>query len=147
MKTIWGKLNHFTPQENWGDPDKMNGALLLLLDKVREHFDCPVVIHCGYEESGHASNSQHYLGNAVDFHFITSMSIAEQYYALEEFLAAFQVSEHVGVGVYPQWNSPGFHLDVRGTKARWGAWYNDLGTQVYGSIPQTFNAKGEHHGR
>lgn len=146
MNTIWDRLKHFSPQENWGDAEKMNGSLLWLLDAVREHFGCPVVIHCGYQESGHASNSQHYLGNAADFHLVTPMPLEEQYSALEEFLYSLQTNDHVGLGVYPQWNSPGFHLDVRGTKARWGAWYNDLGKQVYGSISHAFDA-GENHGR
>jgi uncharacterized protein YcbK (DUF882 family) len=136
MTTIWDRLRHFSPQENWGDPEKMNGALLWLLDEVREHFGCPVVIHCGYDEAGHAVNSQHYLGNAVDFHFVTEMPFSQQYQELENFLFGLQLHNHVGLGVYPQWNRPGFHLDVRGIQARWGAWYNDLNKQVYGSVAQ-----------
>ena len=37
-----------------------------------------------------------------------------------EALNDLQVAEKVGFGIYPDWNSPGFHLDARGEWARWG---------------------------
>jgi hypothetical protein len=30
------------------------------------------------------------------------------------------LEEICGLGIYPDWAHPGFHLDLRGYKARWG---------------------------
>ncbi len=117
---IWHKLQYFEKNENWGDPDKMSGLLLLLLDNIRRYYVRPFLIHCGYDESGHSTNSQHYLGNAVDFHIESGESFSTQIDKVVRILDWFQVSDRVGFGIYLDWNNPGFHLDVRGTKARWG---------------------------
>jgi uncharacterized protein YcbK (DUF882 family) len=82
------------------------------------------VIHCGYENGGHASGSRHYTGDAVDFH-INGMNFSE---AMDSLLKALhetdffgkKAAEYVGLGIYPDWNTPGFHLDIRGYSARWG---------------------------
>ena len=116
---IWSRLKHFDKKENWGDPDKMNGFLLLLLDGICHTYDRPFVIHCGYAEDGHSTGSQHYLGNAVDFHIEGGEYYSIQIEKMLRILEWFQVSDRVGLGIYPDWNYPGFHLDGRGTKARW----------------------------
>jgi uncharacterized protein YcbK (DUF882 family) len=121
---IWKNLRYFTEKEKWGDADKMNPVLLLLLDNLRKKVGKPFVIHCGYEEGGHASGSRHYTGDAVDFH-INGMSFPE---AMDSLLKALhetdffgkKAAEYVGLGIYPDWNTPGFHLDIRGYSARWG---------------------------
>jgi len=115
MTEIWDTLKHFSKDEAWGKPQKMNGLLLLLLDKIRELTGWPIIVHCG-TQGRHVKKSQHYLGNAVDFHFKTDVPLKEQVLKLLEILKVLQVDERVGLGVY-KW---GFHLDVRGTKARWG---------------------------
>jgi len=117
---IWHKLQHFKPNENWGDPGKMNGLLLLLIDGIRHTYDRPFKIHCGYDESGHTTNSQHYLGNAIDFHIEGGEYYPTQIDKILKILDWYQVSDKVGLGIYPDWAHQGFHLDVRGTKARWG---------------------------
>jgi len=117
---IWKHLKHFTPDENWGDPDKINGLLLLLLDALRDRWSAPFSVHCAYDLSGHLDKSEHYLGNAVDFHIDDGESFALQISVMEHFLEGLQVAGHCGLGIYPGWNKPGFHLDVRGAKARWG---------------------------
>lgn len=52
---IWNKLKNFKKTENWGNPDKMNGSLLLLLDEItsrvkkaatEEEEAASCVIHC-----------------------------------------------------------------------------------------------------
>ena len=117
------KLKHFHPEEpGWkGNFHKVNGLLLLLLDALREEIGHPFVVHCAYETGGHSPNSQHYLGNAVDFH-IEGLSFPEAIERMEEALERLQVADRVGFGIYPDWNNPGFHLDVRnvGRKVRWG---------------------------
>lgn len=116
---IFKRLEFFTKEERWGDPERVNGALLLTLDALRRRIGLPFVIHCAYKRGGHAQNSQHYLGNAVDFH-IEGIAFPQALALLELALAEHNLSEHVGLGIYPEWHTPGFHLDVRGTKARWG---------------------------
>ncbi len=126
--SVWGKVKHFHPGENWGDKNKVNGLLILLLDKITDrvkdycwkHYKkiSPCVIHCAYETSGHSPNSQHYIGNAADFHF-ENIPASEAYRIITEVLREFQAEGFVGLGVYPDWHKPGFHLDVRGYKARW----------------------------
>ncbi|MCD8568847.1 MAG: D-Ala-D-Ala carboxypeptidase family metallohydrolase [Geovibrio sp.] len=121
---IWKNLKYFTENEKWGKAERMNPALLLLLDRLREKVGRPFVIHCGYEEGGHASGSRHYKGDAADFH-IEGMKFPE---AVDSLLKALHGTEilgqvsaaYVGLGIYPDWNTPGFHLDIRGYSARWG---------------------------
>jgi len=117
---IWEKLKWFIKGEAWGNPDEMNGCLLLLLDAVREIVGQQFVIHCGYETEGHTPSSQHYLGNAVDFHILTTIPFQRQIDIMEATLNELQVADVVGLGLYPDWQNPGFHLDIRGNKARWG---------------------------
>lgn len=116
---IWNRLKYFSEGENWGDPRKINGLLLLLLEAIRDILKMPIVIHCG-TQGKHVKNSQHYLGNAVDFHIVTNLPYRVQVKVMESILEGLQVDDRVGFGIYPEWNHPGFHLDVRGERARWG---------------------------
>jgi uncharacterized protein YcbK (DUF882 family) len=124
---IWSQLKYFKKEERnhrdlpaWGDPDKMNGVILLIMDRVRHASGWPVIVHCGYEKAGHVKASQHYKGNAVDFHFKTDTPFRIQAEAVIDILRELQVSEFVGLGIYPSWINKGFHLDCRGHRARWG---------------------------
>jgi len=119
MRKIWDRLRYFSPDENWGEYWRINGTLLLLLDNLRDLWQAPFVIHCG-TQGKHVQHSFHYKGMAVDFHIATNESFFIQVIKTLELLAGLQVDEFVGLGVYPQWNHPGFHLDVRGYRARWG---------------------------
>lgn len=117
--SMFVELPNFSVQESWGHPAKMNGALLLTLQALRTYIDKPFVIHCAYDTKGHSESSQHYIGNAVDFH-IVGLTFAEAILEIEEAITYLQLRDFIGLGIYPDWNSPGFHLDLRGTKARWG---------------------------
>lgn len=116
---MWDHLKHFNRNEKWGDPDRINGLLLLTLDKLREMINRPFVIHNAYSLSGHSEKSQHYIGNAVDFH-IENADFRLACNTMITCLSDLQIAHKVGLGIYPDWNCPGFHLDVRGTMARWG---------------------------
>ena len=136
--SIWSKLKHFNQTENWGNPLKVNGSLLLLLDKIADNVRkyawqkykviTPCIIHCAYARSGHCTNSQHYKGNAVDFHFM-GISAKEAYEVILQTLKNYQMINFVGLGVYPDWFHKGFHLDVRGYKARWSR-INNIYTDI-----------------
>lgn len=83
----------------------MDFGLLKRLDALREFVSYPIIIHCGYASDGHVKDSQHYLGRAVDFH-IKNVSLINQYLMAERFI-------FTGIGIYPDWNNPGLHCDVR----------------------------------
>ena len=101
----WETIKYFKSSENFGDPSKMSYILLLTLDNLREFIGVPIVIHCGYETDGHSENSYHYKGMAVDCH-ATKIDLYDFYFAATRF------SFH-GIGIYPLWNNPGLHLDIR----------------------------------
>lgn len=120
---IWQHLNHFTPDEPWGDPAKMNGLLLLLIGALRDNWpsaDPKFIVHCGYDLSGHMDKSLHHTADAVDYHVIDGRPFPTQILVMEGLLLDFQVSHRVGLGIYPCWNNPGFHLEIRERAPRWG---------------------------
>lgn len=107
----WHTLRHFTRGE-WGPgdaPERVAWDLVRLMDDVREAAGVPITIHEAWAESGHAPKSYHYTGLACDFHFKPDddFRAADQYDLLSEFL------EIGGMGYYPGWNQPGWHIDLR----------------------------------
>ena len=122
---IWDVIEGFSLNEKWGDPYKVNGLTLLLLSAVRKsirYYDpnAYIVVHAGYATDGHTAKSQHYRGNAVDFHIVTEIPYDIVVGYLLAIFKELQVSDKIGFGIYPDWNSPGFHIDTRGELARWG---------------------------
>lgn len=124
---IWSNLKYFKRNEKnhegklaWGDPDKVNGLLLKLLDEIREESKSLIVVHCAYDSSGHVVDSEHYRGNAVDFHFV-NLSLKDGLKAVESVLKRHNLLNKSGLGVYFWWASKGFHLDLRGYYARWAS--------------------------
>lgn len=107
----------FNSQENWGDPSSIDRHLLLIIYCIRCDLKFPMSIHCGVEPR---KSGFHPLKKAVDFHFICDLELESQYTILEGYLENKGWDKLVGLGVYPDWNYPGFHLDTRGIKARWG---------------------------
>ena len=79
-----------------------------------------MIIHCG-TQGLHCKHSYHYKGLAVDFHFQPPGNVPfhSQAKHLVMFLQDMQLCDSVGLGLYPQWNNPGLHFDVRGFRARW----------------------------
>jgi len=142
MNKLWNQIEGFNENEPWGQPEKMNGLAVMLLAHIRQWFrnkhgeSVTIVLHCGYEETGHASDSQHAwklrdhksrmvggtIGNAEDFHFkgLDHLTFSQQASEMLECLGDLQVLSVVGLGIYPTWNTKGFHVDVRGYPARWG---------------------------
>jgi hypothetical protein len=119
---IWTRMDrYFNKKEAWGRPEKMSGLLLMTLYQIRVCSDWKIIIHCG-TQGKHCANSYHYKGLAVDFHFIPppGITLYEQTQNMLAFFSDMQLQDSVGLGVYPEWNNPGFHFDVRGSRARWG---------------------------
>lgn len=71
-------VHHFTPEEWKDDPGKVSPELILILDHFRHTVNAPVVIHCAWQQRGHAPMSYHYTGRAVDFH-VVGAPLAMQY--------------------------------------------------------------------
>jgi len=117
----WSKIKYFTPNENWGDADRIDPLLVSGLDLLRDKVGHPFHINCAYAEDGHKDDSWHYKGKAADF-IIKDLPFKDAIDKLLEALDELDMSDVVGLGIYPDWNTPGFHLDTRGFKARWGQW-------------------------
>ena len=96
---------NFTIKEKWGDPMKVVKELVMRLQTMRSMCAKPVILHTVYATSGHLEHSQHYLGRAADLHIKGLPLSIQLYYAIR---AGFH-----GIGVYPYWEHPGLHCDVR----------------------------------
>ena len=139
---IWTLIQRFfTKNEAWGDWSKINPVLLYVNYALRCYAKQPIIIHCAYELSGHMTDSQHYLGNAADWHFNSNDPFFSQIDTVVSFLSDYGIFDKVGLGIYPAWNNPGFHLDVRGHYSRWG-WVGDIdeqGNKKYVSFEEAKN--------
>lgn len=100
----WEKIKCFNLQENWGDPYRVHKELIFKLDAMREFCKKPIIIHCAFKTTGHSKQGYHPLGMAVDWH-IEGMSLLDQFILASRFFT--------GIGVYPFWNNPGIHGDIR----------------------------------
>jgi len=139
---IWNHVKGFTEAEAWGEPGRMNGLLLMLMTALRAEFRCEdptaqFIIHNGFATSGHSEKSQHYVGNATDFHIESIVPFTEQVELVEGILKDLQVAHVVGLGIYPTWRHRGFHLDVRGRHSRWGF----LGEQMVSFAEALYHAR------
>jgi len=116
----WKKIKYFSPRENWGNPEKMDFSLLEKLDLLRDTIGVPIFINKAWADRAkreHAPRSLHYEGKAVD-------CCAPKISLLEFFLFALRF-DFGGIGLYPFWNRPGLHLDIRTGLALW--WRNESG--------------------
>ena len=121
---VWRLIKaYFKPSwtsDQFGQPAKMSGFVLIAIWILRFETGWKLKVNHGFKTDGHSKNSQHYKGTAVDFRFVTNTSYYDQIKRVEEILKAWQLWNFVGLGLYPDWNNPGFHIDARGHKARWG---------------------------
>lgn len=102
----WDEIKYFKKTENWGDISKLSPDLVYNLDEFRHLVGKSFMVNNAYTTSGHENKSQHYLGKAVDGYF-------KGLHWLDQFMLALTYGKFGGVGVYPDWNNPGLHLDVR----------------------------------
>lgn len=124
----WKLLKHFYPSEAWGDADKIDFMLLIILDQFRGSLPsgCKIKIHRGYSPDN--PKSLHYEAKAVDFHVIGCPFLEAEYH-LKNFLIRRGLMIEVELGVYPDWNNPGFHLGLQYKGGTWSARYikNNVG--------------------
>lgn len=113
---FWKSVKHFRPSE-FKYPDELDRNLVRALDRFRELCGKPIVVHSDYRPD---DGGQHGLGEAADVH-------VKDMHVIDQFLMAERSGLFVGIGVYPNWNSPGLHLDIRrGASARWGCFTNGI---------------------
>ena len=103
----WLKLKYLKKEMAWGDSTKVQLELVLLLESICTYIGKAARINCAYAEDGHATNSQHYLGNAADL-VLPGFSLVDQ------MIIALKFDGVHGLGLYPFWNTPGLHIDIRG---------------------------------
>lgn len=127
--TIWHKLEFFSKNEKniygkpaWGEPDKICPFTLETLDEITRRVKKEIwekynriaycLVHCTYEER---DSGYHPLGTAIDFHFAPRNLITPYmaYDIINNTLIEYNKSNFMGLGVYPNWANPGFHLDTR----------------------------------
>ena len=139
----WGQVRHFGPSEFKPRPDMMDNSVVFLIDTMRDLFCSPIHITSAWSPGiGHSTNSQHYVGKAVDF-WVEGIRFVDAVNLMESFIASppkgIGVREKIGLGIYPHWVHPGFHLDTRGMFARWGA-VTRQGRQTYVSWDTAYGA-------
>jgi len=101
----WALLRHFTKTEKWGDWRKVHRKLAFVLDAMRQYAGRPVILHNVYDSDGHSDGSYHYDGMAADWD-IPGLPVIDQFIIACRFGFG-------GIGIYPHWNSPGIHTDIR----------------------------------
>lgn len=106
----WDTVKHFRKEEWVKDPDRVAWDVVMLMDEMRSAIDKPIEIHVAWDDSGHTSESSHYsdareYATGVDFH-IVGLSLLDQWLFVERF-------PWNGIGLYPYWNNPGLHCDLR----------------------------------
>ncbi len=104
-------LKYFKKSEFVKDPDKLHPDIMPLMDDLRHLAETPIYIHVAWNTAstnGHSKNSYHYKGMAVDFHFKQGILSP-----VEQFACIRSLPEFHGIGFYPWWNSPGWHVDIR----------------------------------
>ena len=122
----WCDIKYFKPTE-FSYPNKMNPYLIRRLDKFREMIGKPIYVHSDYRPG---DSGCHGKGDAVDIH-------AKDINIIDLYLLAEKSGLFSGIGIYPSWNNPGLHLDVRsGEPARWGAWQK---AKPYNYVPINAN--------
>lgn len=108
--TDWGRVRHFQRAEFRYDPDRLEPDVVYLLDEMRDAIGKSIVIHVAWDNEGHVADSSHYtltrdFATAVDFH-VVGVPLLDQWLFAERF-------PWNGLGVYPYWEHPGLHCDLR----------------------------------
>lgn len=124
----WCDVKHFKPSE-FNEPNEMDYHFINRLDKFRDMVGKPIIIHSSYRKGG---KSKHAEGIAVDIH-IKGMDL------MDMFLWAERSDLFKGIGVYPCWNNPGLHLDMRKEEGRWATWdKSDVKDKTYVALDSKF---------
>lgn len=111
-----------TKIEDWGvGVDKLDQRLFTLADSM---VDTAIILsgnngikininNAWADGVGHVSNSKHYTGQAFDGYLYVLNNVGSRVPLplWFQYMVGMKV-RCTGFGVYPQWNSPGFHLEI-----------------------------------
>jgi hypothetical protein len=112
---------YFTPEECG---ELMDYGFMLRVLALRKRLNLPMIVHAGYSTIGHAPDSYHGKGMALDFH-------VENASPRRVLLEIDRLGVFGGVGWYSWWNHPGFHIDARPLD-RYQRWYSPrAGEYIY----------------
>jgi uncharacterized protein YcbK (DUF882 family) len=103
----WTKIKNFKKSEFGEHADKMSPQLISALEFLRDIVNRPIKINSAYRIND--PGSTHGAGLAADI-VISGLSLMDQ------FLIAEKTGLFTGIGLYPFWNQPGLHVDVRKLK-------------------------------
>jgi len=131
----WNKFRHFRRSEAWGDPDRMNIGFVYELDQFRDAVRKRFVVTRGFATTGHATDSYHYKGRAVDGRFVDEDGVS---LSLAEHIAICMQAPFNGIGIYTYSPNGTFvHFDNRLSQFRRVIWVcNEPG--VYRPITESF---------
>jgi hypothetical protein len=138
--------NEFAPPEPVAGDWDMNINLIDTLVELRNRGnqkyggEFRILIHNngGFSVDGHSKTSLHYKGRAVDFH-MEHYSDTHKCWALVPWIDQVVLlrtlldgqEQDFGVGLHPNWNNQGFHLDYRNGAGKNGAvWWDKGGKYV-----------------
>ena len=113
MNIDWEKVRYFKRSE-FQHADKLDPLLIYSLDALRHAAGKSIKINSDYRDG---DPGQHGQGKAADI-VISGLSVVDQ------FLLAEKTRLFSGIGIYPFWNMPGIHVDIRELRpheqgARW----------------------------
>jgi hypothetical protein len=104
----WNDLKYFRPDEQtpwdtpaFSEPQRMNLAVMLLMDRLRGNIGLPIYVHCSYEAR---DGGQHPKGRAID---CSCPALGDPWLFWREAIKL----PFEGIGVYENWNHKGLHLD------------------------------------
>lgn len=111
---VFDNLKVLKYQKTMGDASKLDGNFLFQFDCMMYDLfiDRGLNVHCGFELSGHISNSFHYRGLAFDFDLKKPELLKEDFILIDNYFSKRQIK--IGLGLYTWWNNKGFHLDIGG---------------------------------
>jgi len=125
----WQTIQFFKPYgsfDNFGEPLRMDYRLVSLLDIFRYVIGLKIKVHGAYED-GHSPTGYHKrngVGMAIDFHIIADPYPVATWHKLDTMWWMG------GLGIYPFWNNPGYHIDVGPAGRRWYGDKNGKGYKV-----------------
>ena len=102
MTVDWNKVRFFKPSE-FQHPEQLDPLLIYSIDALRDAAGRSIKINSDYRPG---DPGQHGLGRAVDI-VISGLHVVDQ------FLLAEKTRLFAGIGIYPHWNRPGIHVDIR----------------------------------
>ena len=122
MTTDWNKVRFFKRSE-FSAPDQLDPLLVYSLDALRDAAGKAIKINSDYRPG---DPGQHGLGKAADI-------VIDGFSVIDQFLLAEKTRLFAGIGIYPFWNRPGIHVDIRTLRphepgARWAR--NEKGVYV-----------------